>query len=213
MMREPQIEELLEEIRHFRRAIEPGIAYGIKMILAAKETLKVKDLKKINLFVVVETTHCLPDAIQFLSGCTIGNRRLIVRDHGKMAATFIARDTDKAIRITISPTFQKRDAQRSREFMQLKRKRKFAEIESRRIQEALEILEAPNDEMLRIQEVEITEPFSTIFIPTAIVICEKCGESVREGKIRIKNGKKICSECAGVEKPYYRMKYGGLQTT
>lgn len=203
-----QIESALREIGYFRRVVEPGIAYGIKMIFSVKKHLKIKDMKKANLLVVAETSRCLPDAIQFLCGCTIGNRRLIIKDHGKMAATFIDRDAGRAVRVTISPTFQKRDVQHSKKFIQLKEKLKFAEIESRRLQDSLEILKIPNEELLRIQEVEITDPLSAIFMPSGIVFCEKCGESTRESKVQIRNGKKLCLVCAGVEKPYFKLKYG-----
>ncbi|MFQ6003717.1 MAG: FmdE family protein [Candidatus Zixiibacteriota bacterium] len=207
-MSEAQIESMLKEIGYFRRILGPGVAYGAKMTLAAKEHLKIKDLKKANLFVVVETDHCLPDAIQFLCGCTIGNRRLIVKDYGKMAATFIDRDARRAIRITISPTLQERDIQHSQELIELKKKRMFEEIESHRLHNTLEISKIPDEELLRIQEVEIIEPLPAIFLPTGIVSCEKCGESTRESKIQIRDGKKLCFVCAGVEKPYFKLKYG-----
>ena len=207
-MSNTQIEMALKEIGYFRRAVEPGVAYGIKMIFGVKNYLKIKDFKKINLIVVAETSRCLPDAIQFLCGCTIGNRRLVIKDVGKMAATFIDRDAGRAVRVTISPTFQKRDVQHSKKLIQLKEKRNFAEIESRRLQDSREILKIPNEELLRIQEVEITEPLSAIFMPSGIVLCEKCGESTRESKVKIKDGKKLCLVCAGVEKHYFKLKYG-----
>lgn len=207
-MSEAQIETVLKEIGHFRRILGPGVAYGVKMTQAAKEHLKIKDLRKANLFVIVETDHCLPDTIQFLCGCTIGNRRLIVKNYGKMAATFIDRDARRAIRVTVSPAFQERDIQHSRELIKLKEKRRFEEIESRRMRDTLEISKIPTEELLRIQEVEITEPLPPIFMPTGIVSCEKCGESTREGKVQIRDGKKLCFVCAGVEKPYFKLKYG-----
>ena len=136
------------------------------------------------------------------------HKSLAVKDVGKMAATFINRDAGRAVRVTISPTFQKRDVQHSKKLIQLKEKRNFAEIESRRLQDSREILKIPNEELLRIQEVEITEPLSAIFMPSGIVLCEKCGESTRESKVKIKDGKKLCLVCAGVEKHYFKLKYG-----
>jgi formylmethanofuran dehydrogenase subunit E len=207
-MSDAQIERAVKEIGYFRRAVEPGIAYGIKMIFGVKNYLKIKDFKKVNLLVIAETSRCLPDAIQFLCGCTIGNRRLVIKDVGKMAATLIDRDANRAVRVTISPTFQKRDVIHSRKLIQLKEKLDFTEIESRRLQDSREILKTPNNELLRIQEVEITEPLSAIFMPSGIILCEKCGESIRESKVKIEDGKKICLVCAGVEKPYFKLKYG-----
>jgi formylmethanofuran dehydrogenase subunit E len=204
-----QIELALKEIGDFRRAVEPGIAYGIKMIFGVKNYLKIKDFKKVNLLVIAETSRCLPDAIQFLCGCTIGNRRLVIKDVGKMAATFIDRDANRSVRVTISPKFQKQDVKHSKKLIKLKEKLDFEEIESIRLQDSQEILEIPNTELLRIQEVEITEPLSEIFLPSGILLCEKCGESIKESKVKIKDGKKLCLVCVGLEKPYFKLKYGG----
>jgi formylmethanofuran dehydrogenase subunit E len=201
-------EDLLKELGYLRRVIEPGIAYGVRMILKVKEYFKIKDLRKANFLVVAETARCLPDAIQFLCGCTIGNKRLIIRDYGKMAATFIHRDKNLAVRVTISPEFQKKDVQRSQEFIKLKREHRFKEIENRRMKDTLQILMVPDKELLRIQEVEIIEPLPAIFMPSGIVFCEKCGESTREDKIQIRDGKNLCLVCAGIEKPYFKLKYG-----
>jgi formylmethanofuran dehydrogenase subunit E len=207
-MRKEQNKDLLKELGNFRRVVEPGLAYGVKMIQKAREYLRIKDLRKANLLVISETTRCLPDAIQFLCGCTIGNKRLIIKDYGKMAATFIDRDKNLAVRVTISPKFQRQDVQRSKEFLRLKEKRRFEDIESRRLKDAFQILDTPEEELLRIQEVEIVEPLPAVFMPSGIIFCENCGESTREDKIQIRDGKKLCLVCAEVEKPYFKLKYG-----
>lgn len=208
-MSNSQIESALKKIDYFRRAVEPGIAYGIKMVFGVKKYLKIKDFKRVNLLVIAETSQCLPDVIQLLCGCTIGNKRLVIKDVGKMAATFIDRDANRAVRVTISSTFQKRDVKQSIKLMQLKENLNFAEIENLRLQDSREILKIPNNELLRIQNVEIKEPLSEIFMPSGIILCEKCGERIRENKIKIKDGKKLCLVCVGVEKPYFKLKYGG----
>jgi len=203
-----EIEKVLKEMGYFRRAMEPGVAYGIKMVFGVKNYLKINDIKKVNLLVVTETSRCLPDAIQFLCGCTIGNRRLVIKDVGKMAATFIDRDTNRTVRVTISPKFQERNVKQSKKLIEFKEKLNFLEIESHRLKDSREIIKIPNDELLRIQEVEITEPLASIFMPSGIVLCEKCGESIRESKVKIKDEKMLCLVCAGVERPYFKLKYG-----
>lgn len=201
------MEQALKEIVIFRGSAEPGIAYGIKMVQAAKDFLKIRDLKKANLYAIAETSRCLPDAIEFLTGCTIGNGRLIIKDYSKMAASFIDLGTKRAVRVTVIPKFQRKDVAHSRRSVSLRQQRKFGEITAHHARHALEILKIPNKELLRVQKIKLTEPVPPIRPPTKIVFCEKCGESVREEKARVRGGEILCLVCAGEEKPYFKPKY------
>lgn len=42
-----------------------------------------------NSIVYVEMDRCATDAVSIVTGCTLGRRRLMVVDYGKMAATFV----------------------------------------------------------------------------------------------------------------------------
>ena len=201
------IKNMLEEIASFRRGAEPGVAYGIRMVLRAKDFLKISDLKKADLYVIAETSRCLPDAIEFLTGCTIGNGRLIIKDHSKMAASFVDLGTKRAVRVMITPKFQRHDIARSKRIMKMREKRKFKEVAYLRAQRALEIIKAPSETLLRIQEIELAEPILAAGLPTKIVFCEGCGESIREEKARVKDGKILCLVCAEVDRCYFKPKY------
>jgi formylmethanofuran dehydrogenase subunit E len=201
------MENMLREITSFRGRAEPGVAYGIKMVLAAKDSLKIHDLKKANLCAIAETTRCLPDAIEFLTGCTVGNGRLIIKDHSKMAASFVDLDTKRAVRVTVIPEFQRKDVAHSKKSVNLKRQRKFKNIARHHARHALEIIKTPDKELLRVQEIKLIEPIPAARSPTKIVFCEKCGESVREEKARVRDGQILCLVCAGEEKPYFKPKY------
>ncbi|HID30687.1 MAG TPA: hypothetical protein EYP19_11880 [Desulfobacterales bacterium] len=201
------MENILKELISFRRSVEPGIAYGIKMVEAAKDFLKVRDLKKANLYVIAETSRCLPDAIEFLTGCTVGNGRLLIKDYSKMAASFIDLNTKRAVRVTVIPEFQRKDIAHSRRSVSLRQQRKFGNIMTHHARHALEILKIPAKELLRVHKIKLTEPVPTMRPPTKIVFCEKCGESIREEKARVQDGEILCLVCAGEEKPYFKPKY------
>ena len=53
-----------------------------------------------ELVAIVENDSCSVDAIQYVTGCTMGKGNLIFRDYGKHAYTFFNRNTGKGIRIT-----------------------------------------------------------------------------------------------------------------
>ncbi len=80
-----------ELIEHFRRCIDfhtfaaPGLLIGVFMVDYALELLDPPGGEKI--YAVCETTRCLPDALQMIAHCTIGNGRLRVFPIGKFAIT------------------------------------------------------------------------------------------------------------------------------
>ena len=65
----------------------PGIILGIRMSVLAMRLLEIDDPSAYHrkLIVVVETDRCLPDVIELVIGCRLGNRTLKFRDWGKMA--------------------------------------------------------------------------------------------------------------------------------
>lgn len=52
-----------------------------------------------KLVVYVEMDRCATDAVQAVTGCSLGKRTLKFLDYGKMAATFVNTETEQAIRV------------------------------------------------------------------------------------------------------------------
>lgn len=78
---------------HGNRA--PGILLGGVMVDWAIELLAQKE----NLIAVSETKWSLPDAIQLVTPCTIGNGRLIVLNWGKMGLSLFSQKQHAGYRI------------------------------------------------------------------------------------------------------------------
>ncbi|MDN7013103.1 formylmethanofuran dehydrogenase [Methanoculleus sp. FWC-SCC3] len=80
-----------ELIEDFKRCIDfhtfaaPGLLVGVFMVDYAMELLDVPRGEKI--YGVCESKKCLPDALQVVAHCTIGNNRLRVIPIGKFAIT------------------------------------------------------------------------------------------------------------------------------
>jgi len=85
----------MEEFHGFR---SPGILVGALMIEKALEELGATPY----LNVVTETIVCLPDAVQLLTPCTIGNGFLQVLDWGKFALTAYDRKTLAGVRARLN---------------------------------------------------------------------------------------------------------------
>jgi formylmethanofuran dehydrogenase subunit E len=91
-------EDLLMRMEEFHGYRSPGILLGGSMMDVAARELKPTPY----LNVVVETVVCLPDAVQLLSPCTLGNGFLQVLDWGKFALTAYDRMTLSGVRVWLN---------------------------------------------------------------------------------------------------------------
>ncbi len=69
----------------------PGLAIGYAAAKLALEKLKQKRVRDEELVCITMTDSCAVDAIQFMTGCTLGKGNLIFQDLGKMVFIFIRR--------------------------------------------------------------------------------------------------------------------------
>ena len=93
------VDALILKIEEFHGYRSPGILMGSRMVEAALRELG--DTPYLNM--VSETVVCLPDAVQLLTGCTMGNGFLQILDWGKFAVTAYDRTTLKGVRVWLDP--------------------------------------------------------------------------------------------------------------
>lgn len=102
---DPELRSQIERVAPFHGYLSTGAFVGIQMLNLARRVLGINGQDR--LFVTCETYNCLPDPFQILAGCTIGNKGLKIKDHGKMAATISRRGPAgtrvKAVRIMLDP--------------------------------------------------------------------------------------------------------------
>ncbi|CAD7843487.1 MAG: Formylmethanofuran dehydrogenase associated protein FmdE / Molybdopterin molybdenumtransferase (EC 2.10.1.1) [Olavius algarvensis Delta 4 endosymbiont] len=89
--------DFLVRMEAFHGYRSPGILLGGCMLDAALDKLAATPY----LNVVTETVVCLPDAVQLLTPCTIGNGFLQILDWGKFALTAYDRKTLQGIRVCL----------------------------------------------------------------------------------------------------------------
>jgi len=89
-----ELQDLIVRIEEFHGYPSPGILLGSCMLDAALGTLP----PTAYLNVVSETVVCLPDAVQLLTPCTIGNGFLQILDWGKFALTVYDRKSLQGVR-------------------------------------------------------------------------------------------------------------------
>ncbi len=103
---DPYILFQIEKVSSFHGYLSTGAFIGIQMLNIARRELAVSI--KEQLFVTCETHNCLPDSFQVLAGCTIGNKKLIIKDYGKMAVSVSIKGKEgqksvRSIRIILDP--------------------------------------------------------------------------------------------------------------
>ena len=153
-----------------------------------------------DLVCIVENDACGVDAIQYLTGCTLGKGNLILRPYGKSVYTFINRKTGDAVRIAQRPDFSTRriDSRagdlRQRVTAGTATPEERKEYRERMDQVIATILQIPPGEIFGIRHVHIPVP-ETARIFTSIP-CSHCGELVAEPLTRVHRGRVMCIPCA-----------------
>ncbi|MBI9112905.1 FmdE family protein [Maridesulfovibrio ferrireducens] len=93
-------EEFFEAARRFHGYPAPGLMLGGYMMEEAR-----KHLPEGTIFdAVSETSWCLPDAVQMLTFCSVGNGWLKIKNLGVYALSLYDKYTGKGIRIRVDPT-------------------------------------------------------------------------------------------------------------
>lgn len=149
----------------------PGLAIGFRACEIAMEKLNLTFAKDEEVVCITENDACGVDAVQVITGCTMGKGNLIFKNRGKMAFSFIKRQTGDGIRVILKPS--KNDMSRE--------------------ERQKHILEAPIEDVFEFKFISVTLPEKARLFNT--IICEECGEGAAEHKIRIQNGKKVCLDC------------------
>jgi formylmethanofuran dehydrogenase subunit E len=161
-----------EKAKAFHGHACPGLAIGVKVCEAVVEKMGVGPAFDEELVCIVENDACGVDAIQALVSCTFGKGNLIHKDTGKHAYTFFNRKTGKAMRFYFKTGKGGMDDRKA-----------FQDY----------LLDAPVDELFDYLELDAEAPEYARKFPS--VICEICGESVAENKIRLQEEKKVCLDC------------------
>ncbi len=175
-----------------------GLAIGYRAAEAALKELNNNHDVDEELIGIVENDSCAIDAIQYVTGCTMGKGNLFFRDCGKQVYTFCRRSDGKAVRL-VAKSF---DDNKYPELKVLREKiisgeatEEEQQLCDQLMQEALETyLSDPLGDAVEIQEVKFDIPEKASIFSS--VNCAECGERVMEPRARVKKGHPVCIPCA-----------------
>ena len=184
-------QEAVDRAVGFHRSLCPGLALGIK---AAQIAVNELGEWPENIVAVVESDICAVDGVQAVTGCTIGNRNLIVKDYGKNVYTFWRRSDGKAIRIHGEPAWNPA-------YQALRKKVSSgnatpAEIELLELStesEAKRILDADPYTLFEVHPIAAPVPETSTVDPW--ITCPICHEQVMETRACQLDGQAVCQPC------------------
>ena len=184
----PSFDQLLDESVKIHGHLCPGQVVGVRLALLGLKLTGIGDPKgkdRKSLIVYVEIDRCATDAIQSVTGCSLGKRSLKWVDYGIMAATFVNLKTDRAFRI-IGRESARELAAAYRPDIDNKYK---SQIEAYRVM--------PDDELFRVMEVKVDIPEASMpGPPMRRIPCGKCGEYVQNCREVEVDGRILCRKCA-----------------
>lgn len=158
--------------REFHGHACPGLALGLRV---AEEALALLDnaspAPDEEVVCVAETDACAIDAIQRLTGCTLGKGSLVLRPRGKYAFSFFARNGTHAWRILWNDKAETLPREE-------------------RIQHFLTAL---GPDLFRVEAPPYTLPEKARIY--AALPCATCGETTAEPFLRLHAGTLVCLDC------------------
>lgn len=185
-------EEFSQLAANFHGYAAPGLLIGGYMVEKARAALPEGTLFE----AVVESSKCLPDAVQLLTLCSTGNQRLKIHNLGRYAISLFDKHSGEGFRVSLNSEKMKAFPELHAWFHKLKAK-KDQNVE----QLEKEIREA-GDSICDIAPIRIKRRFMGHRHMSAIVNCPVCGEAYPQ------SDGCLCRGCQG-EAPYESLAPGG----
>lgn len=186
-------EEYARIVKAFHGSAAPGIMMGGSMVDLAYRCLPEDGLYD----VICETGKCLPDAVQLLTPCSIGNGWLRIMDTGRFSLAFYDKTTGEGVRVYIDP---------SKLNVWPEIKGWFLKLTPKREQDTallMEEIEKAGGDICSVERIKVSLDLIKKKKSGPIVICPSCGEpypSLRGA---------ICPACKGGLLPYEAGPRGG----
>lgn len=182
----------------FHGGLCPALALGIQAARIALEEVG-PDGRDHEVHAESEDETCGIDAVQALTGCTLGNRDLTIVPYGKFAFTFHRRGDGKTVRIAALPSAWDWDPEHVGLFARVQaglatpsQLQRFRAMHS---EKAEAILAAPPRQQFTVTEVDSYPPVRP-YAHRPTLLCTRCGEMVASDRVRTLEGRDYCIPCS-----------------
>lgn len=181
------LRSLLEQSAASHDHLCPRQVLGARMGLLAGRLLSLEMPRHDKrLLTLVETDGCFADGVAVATGCELGHRTLRLIDHGKVAATFVDTQTERALRVVPHPDSRHHAIE-------------LCAAAPSRWHGYLEGYQQLDDQQLFVVQwvaikFSITELISD---PDRRALCDVCGEEIINGREIVDDDRIVCQACAG----------------
>ena len=185
-------EEVIEVVKKLHGSLSPGIALGIRMSEIALDKIDASKVENKDLIAVSESSQCLADAMQAVTGCTMGHGNALVKHFGKLALTLVRADTGMGVRVMLKEDAMTTSSTLKRWIM---RESKLSGEETRKLAGLLLDLE---DRFFRVQSIQadIKPILGEADVVSDVVRCSSCRELVSSSRARVEE-RILCRACDG----------------
>ncbi|MBF0554601.1 MAG: formylmethanofuran dehydrogenase [Nitrospirae bacterium] len=181
-------QRLLDESVKMHGHLCAGQVLGVKMSILGLSSVGIFDPRgsdRKDILVYVEIDRCATDAIQSVTGCSLGHRSMKFMDYGIMAATFLNLNTRAAVRVV------------AREDSRDKAKHYFPDIANPYEAQLMAYKQMAGEELFYTMSVTVNVPPEDMpGRPIKRVRCAQCGDYVQDMRHVHKDGADVCKACA-----------------
>ena len=171
MRKEPSFpfsfEEYIKEAEAFHGFAAPGLLVGGFIVNKAIKHFPAGVLYE----ALCETSKCLPDAVQLLTPCTIGNGRLRIVSLGRFALSLFNKDTGVGVRVFPDPAKLDPWLELKAWYMKLKTKHE------QDLNLLISQIKQAGEEILKQQPIRIKPELCRKISRGPMAICPGCGET------------------------------------
>lgn len=176
-------DQYLNALTEFHGNFAPGLFVGGFMVAAA-----IRRMTEYEFFdAICESTACLPDAIQMLTPCTVGNGWLKIVNTGRFAIILYDKKSGNGVRVSL-------DAHKLDRFPEIKNW--FLRLTSKHEQDReklIQEIQGAGEEIFSIHPVMVSPHLRGKHAHGHIGICGSCGEAYPE------DDGTICRSCQGMD--------------
>ncbi|MBF0458544.1 MAG: formylmethanofuran dehydrogenase [Nitrospirae bacterium] len=180
-------ERLLDESVKIHGHLCAGQVLGVKMSILGLSLVGIFDPKGIDrkdIIVYVEIDRCATDAIQSVTGCSLGHRSMKFMDYGIMAATFLNLKTRTAVRVIAREDARDKAAH-------------YSGIANPYEAQLMAYKQMPNEELFYTMPVTVNVPPEDMpGRPIKRIQCARCGDYVQDMRHVGIDGQDVCKACA-----------------
>lgn len=177
------VDEYIDVLTRFHGNFAPGLLVGGFMVDAAAKRMAAYDIWD----VICESSACLPDAVQLLTPCTIGNGWLKIVDTGRFAVTLYDKQSGDGVRASVDVSQLEGYPEVKKWFMRLVSKRE--QDKDALIRE----IRAAGAGILRVEPVTVSPARRGKRPAPRVAVCGSCGEGYPE------NERGLCLACQGMD--------------